>query len=387
MKQNIFQAILAMIFLIFFSGCAGYSVPSFYSNGRVLTMLYPGKGGLPLINTTQNTASMISYDEITLTDKKMVLDEKKIFAISYHYWQRANESETLNDWYMARYFCRIAHQLDPDNIEIEAKIATLTEKILIESDAHFQCGFNFYQNKEIEKSRDSFLKALQINPEHGESKRYLVEILQQPEHNAYQVIEKKGLDTIAQEVYEDPEKSFLIAYFNDLKEDGIPEIGSTLTVPPVSIPKPTTGFDLEEHLGKARSFLDSRQYSRALQMVSRIQIHQPECSEALEIENSVYRLIAQEFEKFGKYSEALNVMMNVKTDCQTTQNYIAHLKQLVKDRADIYYRRGVRHFVNEELEKAIVEWKKALAIDPTNTTTQKDIENAENLLEKLRNIQ
>jgi tetratricopeptide (TPR) repeat protein len=322
---------------------------------------------------------------ISKTD--LLFEEKEMFAVSYHYLQRANESETVSDWYMAKYFYQIACQLDPENKDIEVKIALLKERIKSQSQLYFQQGLDFYRDGEINKARKALLTALRINPEHQKARIYLVEIIQQPEQNTFKVNQKTDLKTIAQEFYNDPEKSFLIAYFNDIPDQAVPEIGSTLIIPWVPIQKSTVPFDLEENLGKARLFLDSKRFSQALAVTSKIREQEPENLEATEIENAVYHQIAQEFERFGKYSDALNTMLKVKSDNQSTKSYISHLRLLVKDKADQHYRRGVRYFVNEELEKAIKEWERTLAIDPTNEMAQKDIGNAKSLLEKLRQIQ
>jgi len=316
-----------------------------------------------------------------------LLEEKEMFAVSYHYWQRANESETVNDWHMAQYLYRIAHQFDPENKDIELKIAFLNEKIQTESQLHFQRGVDFYQHGKIKEARQALLTALRIDPEHHEARIYLMEIIQQPEETNFKVNQKTDLKTIAQEFYNDPEKSFLIAYFNDLPDQASPPIGSTLKIPWAPIQKSAIPFDLEENLRKARQFLDLKRFSQALAMTSKIREQEPENLEAGEIEDAVYHQIAQEFERFGKYTHALNTMLKVKSDNQSTQSYISHLRLMVKDKAEKHYRRGVRFFVNEELEKAIKEWERTLAIDPTNEMAQKDIGNAKSLLEKLRQIQ
>jgi tetratricopeptide (TPR) repeat protein len=317
----------------------------------------------------------------------ILFEEKEMFAISYHYWQRANEAETVSDWYMAKYFYQIAYQLDPENKDILEKIASLKNKIKTESQIHFQQGLDFYQSGEIKNARQALLTALRINPEHKNARIYLLDIVQQPEENKFTVNQKTDLETIAREFYNDPEKSFLIAYFNDIPDQVTPEIGSTLVIPWAPVQKPAISSDLQENLEKARQFLDTKRFSQALAMTSKIREQEPENVEAAEIENAVYHQIAQEFERFGKYTEALNTILKVKSDNESTKSYISHLSLMVKDKADIHYRRGVRYFVNEELEKAIKEWEQTLAIDPTNEMAQKDIGNAKSLLEKLRQIQ
>jgi hypothetical protein len=316
-----------------------------------------------------------------------LFEEKEMYAVSYHFQQRAHESETVSDWHMAQYLYQIAHQLDPENKDIELKIDFLKKKIKTESQIHFQRGVDYYGKGELKKAGQELLAALRINPDHKEARTYLVEIILQPDHNTFKVNQKTDLKTLAQEFYNDPEKSFLIAYFNDLSEHAVPEIGSTLIIPWVPILNSAVPFDLEENLGKARIYLDSKRFSQTLAMTSKIREQDPQNLEAMDIENAVFHQIAQEFERFGKYSDALNTMLKVKSDNQSTKSYITHLRQLVKEKADKYYRQGVRYFVNEELEKAIKEWERTLAIDPTNEMAQKDIENAKSLLEKLRKIQ
>jgi tetratricopeptide (TPR) repeat protein len=317
----------------------------------------------------------------------LLFEEKEMYAISYHYRQRANEAETVSDWYMAKYLYQIAYQLDPENREIPVKIALLENRIKTDSQIHFQQGLEFYKIGDIKKARQALMTALRINPEHQKARIYLLEIVQQPEENTFTVNQKTDLETIAQEFYNDPEKSFLIAYFNDIKDQATPEIGSTLVIPWVPIQKTVVSSDLEENIEKARLFLDTKRFSQALAMTSKIREQEPENLEATEIENAVYHQTAQEFERFGKYTQALNTMLKVKSDNESTKSYISHLSLMVKDKADVHYRRGVRYFVNEELEKAIKEWEQTLAIDPTNEMAQKDIGNAKSLLEKLRQIQ
>jgi tetratricopeptide (TPR) repeat protein len=322
-----------------------------------------------------------------ISNSNHLLEEKEMFAVSYHFIQRAKESETVSDWYMAKYFYQIAYQIDPENKDIQEKVAFLEKKIQNESQIHFQQGLNFYQNGRVKKARQALLTALRVNPEHQEARIYLVEIVQQPELNTFKVNQKTELKTLAQEFYNDPEKSFLIAYLNDLSGQAAPEIGSTLLIPWVPIQKSAAPFDLEENIGKARMFLDSKRFSQTLAMTSKIREQDPGNPEATEIDNAVYYQIAQEFERFGKYSEALNTILKVKSDNQSTNSYISHLKLLVKDEAERHYRLGVRYFVDEKLEKAIKEWERTLAIDPTNEMAQKDIGNAKSLLEKLQQIQ
>ncbi|MEJ2039813.1 MAG: tetratricopeptide repeat protein, partial [Desulfosarcinaceae bacterium] len=59
----------------------------------------------------------------------------------------------------------------------------------------------------------------------------------------------------------------------------------------------------------------------------------------------------------------------------------------INARAEMLYRRGVKHFLNEELELAIKDWKETLKLNPNHPKAAQDIENAERLLQKWRGLE
>jgi hypothetical protein len=54
--------------------------------------------------------------------------------------------------------------------------------------------------------------------------------------------------------------------------------------------------------------------------------------------------------------------------------------------AQIYYRNGVKDFINEDLESAIAEWEKALVCNPDHEKASENIDNARRLLEKIETL-
>jgi hypothetical protein len=62
------------------------------------------------------------------------------------------------------------------------------------------------------------------------------------------------------------------------------------------------------------------------------------------------------------------------------------LNLALKKEAELHYIRGVKHFLNEELQGAIREWEITLKLDPTHDKAKKNIKNARNLLEKLKKV-
>ncbi len=54
--------------------------------------------------------------------------------------------------------------------------------------------------------------------------------------------------------------------------------------------------------------------------------------------------------------------------------------------AQIHYRNGVKHFINEDLKSAIAEWEAALACDPNHDKARENIDNARRLMQKIETL-
>jgi tetratricopeptide (TPR) repeat protein len=181
---------------------------------------------------------------------------------------------------------------------------------------------HFHRNS-IQAARKEFLIALTYNPGHVQALDFLKHKLIDPDYIIY---ETKGGDTlrkIAQQIYRDPEKEFLIAYFNELLEIKNPlESGMTLRLPILAsawMAKPTYS---EEVLRKSDSPPKTRKLGVKLQ-----------------------------------------------------------------DQAEVHYAKGIRHFLAEELDKAIEEWEETLRLNPDHPNAKRDLQKARRMLETLRKIE
>ncbi len=87
-----------------------------------------------------------------------------------------------------------------------------------------------------------------------------------------------------------------------------------------------------------------------------------------------------------KYREALNMFNRVAPGYNGVKEAIFDVNKIIEKDAEIYYREGVKRFLNEELEEAINEWEKTLVLNPEHQKAKRDIENARGLLEKLKQI-
>ncbi len=322
-----------------------------------------------------------------------VSEKSEFVSLAESYRQRAMRFEERNEWYMAREFFKVSSQLTPnpnsDNTADDEKTASLTRKIQEESDRFYNVGVAYFEKGKKRRAARAFLEALRINPRHGEAISRLNK-LRNGDWKFYRATRETDLATVAEQVYDDPDKSVFIAYFNDLEKSDVVETGRILTIPAIPsgwgrIPAEVE-FDIEKKLEKAREHLEAEEYENAVEIAADIRKHDPENAPAAEIENDAWFRIARHYEEYNKYPEAVDAMAHVDPDYEPSQNYMAHLQKVAKELAEQHYKTGVQHFVDEKLENAIIEWEKAVALDPNNQKARQDIENAKSLLEKLGKI-
>ncbi|MDD5763185.1 MAG: hypothetical protein PHP88_11850, partial [bacterium] len=144
------------------------------------------------------------------------------------------------------------------------------------------------------------------------------------EPRTWTVREGDTLRKIAGEAYRDPDKEFLIAYFNRIPTGSPLSIGTELHLPDVD-----TGPAKAAEKGPAYSNQD----------------------------------------KEGK---------DLRNAAQRKEDAERKLRE-----ADAHYTAGMRRFLAEDLDGAILEWGKALSLDPAHPKARRDIEKARRLKGKI----
>jgi tetratricopeptide (TPR) repeat protein len=54
--------------------------------------------------------------------------------------------------------------------------------------------------------------------------------------------------------------------------------------------------------------------------------------------------------------------------------------------AEVHYINGIKYYTQEKLDQAIQEWRETLNLNPQHPKAKGDIENAQRLLQKLKDI-
>ncbi|MCP4694911.1 MAG: polysaccharide deacetylase family protein [Desulfobacterales bacterium] len=377
--------------------------------------------------------------------------------------------EETGDLYMARCYWKAAATTDPGSAAISERIRALETRRFAAAQRRVEKGDAYFKKKKTTAARAAFLAALRRDPDNERALLYVKEKLNGKKEAVHLVKKGDDLKTISREFYRDPDKDFLIAWFNDMAPGEAPRPGARLRLP--LLPASMTGkvYDIEKEMAAAGALLNEQRYPEAaaaakkilkhepgradavdlmsaahlgmgaallredkpreaLAMAEKILAYDPDNEDAMELmydawhregvtllkegktlaalslaqkilkkdpgndvgvdmKNAVYYQMGKNLLQEDKPREALKMFELAAPDYKDVGALISGTRQSLEARADIHYRNGVKHFVHERLEGAIMEWSKALALDPDHKKAKRDLENARKLLEKLKMIE
>lgn len=319
--------------------------------------------------------------------------EKAPFSVfPEQYRQQAIKYGKSNELPNALRCWEIVKAFQPTNEEVIRKIATLKTQIRTLADQHFKKGLSHYQNQSVAAARKEFLLTLYYNPDHTEALLYLKKKLTEEDFILYEVMPGDTLREIAKKIYNDPQKEFLVAYFNDLGKDPKLVPKTTLRLPaletpqlkPTTEPKETKGLkERKEMMGRAVAYFKANKYRETVALTEDILLTDPSNKEARDLTNASYYEMGKRFHQEGKYQEALEQFNHVDSGYRDSKELIASTK---KQLAEVHYISGIKYFTEENLDKAVEEWQETLKLNPQHPKAKGDIENAAKLLQKLKEI-
>ncbi len=389
-------------------------------------------------------------------------------AFSSSLLQKAQKFEKDDALQMALFHMKIAVALNPGNKEIINKTKTLESTIKHKSRKHFNRGVTFYKKKKYKSARKQFLITLRYNPNHKGALDYLKHRLVPKEYIYYRTKEGDTLKRISKKFYKDPDKDFIIVYFNNLQPNATPAPGTKLKLPKLISEFTQPVFDIQEELTKAQKYLEEKRCEEVLIVADKILEHDHLNQKAVDLKNAAYLYMgmqlsqqeripeaitmlkkiapqdedvekailetinkelnkAQNLLQQKRYNEALTKAENI-LDYDTSnevvkkfintaycqqgmgltkqKNYaeaiavfnkadpgydciekgISEVKASMTKESEEHYLKGVKYFLNEELNNAIKEWEKTLALNPEHQKARINIKKAQDLLEKLKKI-
>ena len=387
--------------------------------------------------------------------------------------QRALDLEKRGELHQALLTWRVAEALNPDNTLTTKIIYDLADAIEKQSNTYFTHGVALYNKGEFDQARQMFIRTLHLKPGHMEALRYIQHLLPTAGHQHYTVRKGDSFTRIAADVYQDAEKGYLLAYFNDLDPDKPLLTGTMLVLPKfpgssnppssaaISQPGTTTtskdqtpvkvqtsekgptaaetavpqrpsdenqyqvslalvekgryadalvqlkkispkfkGRDeaiakvsgliqkrtVDAELQQARNQLAQKSFQKAHDILENILAQSPDRDDARILMDEARYGWAREFMAQDRENEAITLLQTLGPSYDDAENLIVQAKGKRNARAEKFYRSGVKHYLNEELELAVEAWKNALALNPEHPKAATDMANAIKLLEKWRDI-
>jgi tetratricopeptide (TPR) repeat protein len=142
----------------------------------------------------------------------------------------------------------------------------------------------------------------------------------------------------------------------------------------------------QKELLKAENLLKEKKYDASIDLSEKILSYDRSHAAARKIISTAYCQQGKGLLIRKKYAEALKVLNKADPadDCIEKMRSAIQLS-MIKE-AEMHYLRGVKHFLNEDLQNAINEWEMTLRLHPTHDKAKKNINNARNLLEKLDKV-
>jgi tetratricopeptide (TPR) repeat protein len=299
---------------------------------------------------------------------------------------RALDYEKNGDLQLALFFWKVVSRLNPEDKEVTGRIESLRITIERESQKHFEKGVLLFGEGRRKEAQAEFLIALRQNPEHPEALDYLKNRLHGERYISHVVAAGDTFPAIAEKLYRDPQMGLLIAALLGVAPTAKPTPGSVLQLPKVTEKLPTPTLDIDQELKNASALLADGQFETAAALMDKVLRQEPTNSAVRSLADQVHYQNGKRLHLERRYRDALREFTKVSPGYQDTDVFVAVIGQQLEKDAETHYRRGVNHFVNEDLAKAIEEWEQTLALNPDHQKAAQDIENARELLKKLKKV-
>jgi tetratricopeptide (TPR) repeat protein len=204
------------------------------------------------------------------------------------YRKNAQAYEKLDEPQQALVCWEVTAELDKGDSQARKNIQALKNDALKAAQVHFQRGLGFYGSGDLNNALREFLIAIRLNPGHEQARDYLKNRLQNPEQATYQVQPGDSFTKIADTVYKDSTKAYLIAYFNDLDPNKPLLIGTTISLPAFEARYLVPRADIRDLLEKARAAYQKKNYDQVYELTESIQKEVPDHPKARDLADAAH---------------------------------------------------------------------------------------------------
>ncbi|MBU1001864.1 MAG: hypothetical protein KKE73_05015 [Proteobacteria bacterium] len=345
--------------------------------------------------------------------------------------EQAKAAQAAGDQVKALELYRIVLTIDRSDREAHRLASEVKTNLDAQSTARFEQGLAKFNAGEKDSARTDFLASLHLSPDNLAALPYLKEGYTPQVLEEYTIQEGDTLRRISEKIYDNPGGELLLTRINNLSiadalKPGViirtPVIDKVLTrrlyaaLPAeedsakakakakastvrVTVQESATSSMMNEVdlgtadaggsgalLAMAKLQLGNGLFETAVSMTDEVLSTDPTNAEASEIRNESYYKLANQLWSKGSASEAMRSLIRLPKGYKDS----AKLRKQVEDKltadSEPLYLTGVKHFLNEDLEKAAEQWELTLQVNPYHAKARADLEKARQLLEAVKGL-
>lgn len=145
--------------------------------------------------------------------------------------------------------------------------------------------------------------------------------------------------------------------------------------------------EIEAMLEDAWTAFNAGDYEKTIHILKKVQSISPENKEAINLFNTATFEYAKKLYNEEKDLSALAVIENADKKYKGVESLTQKIEARINARAQEHYRKGVKYFLNENLEQAIFHWEATLSLNPDHAKAGENIVKARRLLNKIEKIE
>ena len=139
-------------------------------------------------------------------------------------------------------------------------------------------------------------------------------------------------------------------------------------------------------LAAARIHFDRGEYRQSRDQADALLESDPDNPRARDLATEArYRLALEHFDH-KRYLEGREELEKIQDDHEASAALKATIRERLVEQAQIHYRNGVKHYINEDLQSAISDWEMALVCDPDHHKARENIQNARRIMQKIETM-
>ncbi len=327
-------------------------------------------------------------------------------------------------------------------MQVKEQLVEITAHMREIAAEHAGRGVALFEQKKGAEACRAFIEALRHDPDNGVALDYLSNRYQAARFIDYTILPGDTYAGIAEITYGSPTFSFAVQHFSNAgREDELTD-GRVISLVDLDSFFSSVLQDYNKDIRIARQMFGDEAFAAVIPLVRTILANHPGDQEASYILNRSLLALAREQREQGEYEQAIetlsmvdphfrnvkDLLLEIEAQKQQTRireaaltnarlfqqgkeyldqgrflealeafrqvegpydglpQIVAVTKQALKEKAEEYFKEGVRFFVEEDLHAAIASWEQTLRLDPDHANAAHSLEKARALLERVSTI-